>query len=312
MSKAPFAIDPVLTGAILAYRNLELIADSVLPRLVPIAKEEFTYTLMTKAEGFTIPDTKVGRKGEPNEVEFTGTRVTGRTEDYGLDDFVPFNDVQNAPAGYDPEAYAAVMLEDLVQLDREVRVANTVFAQATYPASNRVTLAGNQQWSDFVNSDPIADITTALDTPIVRPNVAVFGRQAFSTLSRHPKIAKAVLGNSGDVTIATRKQIAELFELEEVLVGASYVNTAKPGQAATMARVWGKHAAFIRRDKLVQTTDDKRVTFGFTVQYGQKVAGRIPEPKKGLRGGTRVRVGESVAEVISAADVGYFVQNAIA
>lgn len=31
-----------------------------------------------------------------------------------------------------------------------------------------------------------------------------------------------------------------------------------------------------------------------------------------MRGGTRVRVGESVKEVISAADLGYFIENAVA
>ena len=38
----------------------------------------------------------------------------------------------------------------------------------------------------------------------------------------------------------------------------------------------------------------------------------MPEPKVGLRGGVRVRSGESVKEVVCAADLGYFFQNVAA
>jgi hypothetical protein len=38
----------------------------------------------------------------------------------------------------------------------------------------------------------------------------------------------------------------------------------------------------------------------------------MPEPKLGLRGGVRVRVGESVKELVIAKDLGYFFENAIA
>ena len=42
MSKAPFPIDPHLTAIAIGYRNLSLIADSVLPR-VPVGKAEFKW-----------------------------------------------------------------------------------------------------------------------------------------------------------------------------------------------------------------------------------------------------------------------------
>lgn len=53
-------------------------------------------------------------------------------------------------------------------------------------------------------------------------------------------------------------------------------------------------------------------TYGFTAQFGQSVAGTIPDQRKGLRGGQIVRVGESVKEVIAANDAGYLFAAAIA
>ncbi|MFV9531212.1 hypothetical protein ACNUIM_32135 [Pseudomonas aeruginosa] len=70
MSNAPFPIDPELTAIAIAYRNGRMIADEVLPR-VPVGKQEFKYWKYDLAQGFTVPETLVGRKSKPNEVEFT-------------------------------------------------------------------------------------------------------------------------------------------------------------------------------------------------------------------------------------------------
>src|SRR6185312_1109277 len=156
MSKAPFAIDPVLTGITLAYKNLSLIADSVLPRITPpLDKEVFNYTAWTQAEAYTIPNTKVGRKSAPNEIEFTGTESTSQTDDYGLDDVIPWTDTANAGITFDPRARAVVTLSDLIALDREVRVAALLFATGSYASGQSATLSGTSQWSDFTNSNPL-------------------------------------------------------------------------------------------------------------------------------------------------------------
>ncbi len=309
MLNAPFPIQPELTAIAIAYRNAALIADDVLPR-VPVGKQEFKYLKHALAEGFTLPDTKVGRKGKPNEVEFSATETSESTQDYGLDDPVPQNDIDNAPPNYDPLGRATESTTNLILLDREKRAANLVFAAANYATANKVTLSGTSQWSDFTNSDPIAAIMNALDACVMRPNIMVIGRPTFSVLVRHPKIVKAVLGNSGDSGIARRQDVAALFELEAVYVGEGWLNTAKKGQAASLSRVWGKHCSLIYRDRLADAS--RGVTFGLTAQFGGRVAGAQPDPNIGLRGGQRVRVGESVKELLTANDLGYFFENAVA
>jgi hypothetical protein len=313
MATAPFPVDPVLTGIALAYRNPAYIADQVMPRVNPVLeKEEFTYMRMTLAEGYTVPNTLVGRKSNPSEIEFTGARLTGRTQDFGLDDVIPSNDMANAPAGYDPRAFAVEGLADLIAQDREQRVANLVFASATYPAANRVTLSGTSQWSDRVNSDPLNAILSALDVPILRPNVMVLGQQTWTQLRQHPRIVNAIAGAAPNAGSASREQVANLLELDEIIVGASFTNSARRGQTPTFQRLWGKHAALLRRDTLSNGMQANRVTFGVTFQFGQRFAGAMEEPKTGLRGATRVRVGESVSETVIANDVAYYFENAVA
>ncbi|MBK5957398.1 capsid protein [Rhodoplanes elegans] len=315
----PFPVNPALTAIAVGYRNpaQTLIADDVLPR-VPVGSESFKWTEYPLAEGFTVPETKVGRMGQPNRVEFTGTEKDGSTEDHGLDDLIPISDINEAArqraaglGNYDPRARATEGLTDLLQLAREIRVAGIVHAAATYAAGRKVTLSGTSQFSDYTNSDPIGVIKAALEgTLVYRPNTLVLGHAVWSKLSSHPHLVNAVRGNLTNKGVITREEFAALFEVRRVLVGESYVNTAKKGQAASLARVWGKHIACLYIDPAATT--QRGITFGFTAQVGTRIAGSVQDPNIGLEGGERVRVGEKVRELIVAQDVGYFIENAVA
>lgn len=322
MAQAPFVIQPQLTAISLTYQNRTFIAETVLPR-VPVMSQAFKWSKYTLGDGFTIPDTRVGRKSAPGQIDWTATEFSDATLDYGLEDAVPQADIQNAEAvqkmwgtkPIDPMMRSTTLLTQLIATDRESRVANIVFALATYPAANRVTLSGTSQWSDTTNSNPVSALMNALDIPVVRPNVLVLGQQTWTGLRQHPKVTAAAFPSGGNAlgggTVLQREALAALLEIEEVVVGPAWYNTAKPGQTPSLSRLWGKHASLIYRAPQVETVND--VTFGFTAQWGDRIAGTIErDPSVGLRGGTRVRVGESVKEEISASDAAYFFQNAVA
>jgi hypothetical protein len=306
---APFPITPELQAIAIMYKNPALIADLVLP-YTPVGKQTFKYRKFTKAENFTIPDTKVGRKSEPNKVEFTFTETEATCGDYGLDDLIPQEDYDNAPEGYDPESHAVEGLTELVLLDREVRAAALVFAAGSYASANKIDLTGvaGTQW-DEADGDPIEDIQTGLDACIMRPNKMVIGQLAWSVLRRHSDIVSAVLGNSGTKGIVSRQAVADLFELEEVIVGQGFLNSSKKGQTPVFSRVWGKHVALIHQNPNAGVNNG--TTFGYTARFGNRIAGRIPAPTIGLKGSTLVRSGESVKELITANDLGYFIENVI-
>ena len=304
---APFPIDPELTAIAIAYRNPALIADEVLP-IVPVGKQEFKFWKFDLAQGFTVPDTKVGRRGAPNEIEFNATEQTDSTVDYGLDDKIPQSDIDNAPQNYDPVGHAVEGIMNLVKLGREKRTADIVFNAATYASGYKETLSGSSQFDD-PNSTPIKTIADALDKMIMRGNVMVIGQAAWSVLRRHKDIVSAVLGNAGEKGMVSRQAVAELFELDDVLVGRGWLNIAKKGQTPSLSRVWGKHIALLYRDRLANT--QRGTTFGYTARFGDAVAGQWEDKNIGLRGGVVVRAGESVKEVIAANDLGYFLENVI-
>lgn len=318
-SNRPFPVNPVLTAIAVGYSNpaVSLIADQVLPR-VDVGDESFKWTEYPLSEGFTVPETLVGRKGRPNRVEFSGTEKDGSTSDYALDDEIPIGDIRTAErqraaglSNYDPRARATEGLTNLTKLSREVRVAALVHSAATYATGRKVTLSGNSQFSDYTNSTPIDVLMAAIEgTLVFRANSLVMGQAVWSKLRSHPHLVNAVRGNLTNKGMITREELANLLEIKQVLVGEGYVNTAKKGQDVSLARVWGKHIAALHIDP--SATNKSGITFGITAQVGTRIAGNIADPHIGMEGGEIVRVGEKVKELIVAKDVGYFIENAVA
>lgn len=320
----PFVVDPILTTIAIGYRNpaASLIADAVLPR-VPVGAEKFGWTEYPLSEAFNTPDARVGRRGRVQQLEFGGTEQTSEVEDFGLESPIPYSDIdaaaearQRKVSTFDPEGHAAMMLADAVANIREVRVAQLVQTLGTYAADKRVTLAGNDQFSDYVNSDPIGVIKAGCEATLVYPpNTMAMGRAVWSKLSSHPKLVNAVKGNVTNAGIITKEQLRELFSdygIKDVLVGDAFYNTAKPGQAQVLGRAWGKHISLLHINPVAQATPNGGITFGLTAQYGTKISGRIEDNAIGLQGGVNIRTGERVKELVVAKDVGYFIQNAVA
>ena len=302
--KFPFPVDPELTQIAMAYRNRAMIADMVLP-IVPVGKKEFKYTVFHKDERFTVPDTLVGRKSRVNEVEFGASEETASTRDYGLEDPIPQDDIDHAGSRFNPVEQAVEAIQDLLALDREVRTANMVMNAANYGAGNKTTLS--KAWTD-PTADVIGDIHAAQDAVVYADvNVMTLSKQDWRILSTHPQIVKAVNRNSGDAGIVTRQAVADLFELDEILVGQSRVNIARKGQPANLQRVWSGGVHLQHRAQNINSRNG--LTFGFTAEYGDRVSGQREDPDIGLRGGQRVRSGMSVVELITAADLGYLIQG---
>lgn len=288
---APYPISPELTKVAREYRNDRFIADEVLPR-IPVASMEFKYLTTNAAELLARLDTRVGRKSAPNEVSFTAGEILDAVHGAGLEHVIPWHDLANAPDPDEMKRNATRDTTDLILLDRERRVANLVFSSISYPAGNVQTLAGSDQWSD-PSSDPVKAIMDALDTCIMRPNIAVFGRRTWTHISRHPKIIEATIWDGADTGIATPDAVANLLEIDRIVVGDAWHNSAKKGQAASLTRLWGPHAAFLY---MGQAGNPNR--WGATAAWGDRFAWTYEEPNRSVRGAHVVRVGEYVEEFI--------------
>lgn len=309
MALAPFPIDPALTAIAIAYKNPDYIADMVMPR-VAVDKQKFTFLQYAVDTFFNVPDTRVGRRSQPNEVTLDAVEVADFCEDYGLRGGVPNADIDNSDSRHDPLGVETMFLQEQIALDRERRVAAIIHAQASYDAGLRVALAGNDKFTDYVNSDPIGVINSALEAPLARPNQMVFNSYGWSKFRAHPKIVEAVKGTGAKAGNASREAVAELFEIDEVIVGKARANSNKRGQAAAIVPLFGKHIALIHKAPVPEAKG--AVTFGASFQFGDRIAGQWEDKNMGLRGGIAVQTGESLRERIVANQAGYLIENAFA
>ncbi|MEP3298556.1 MAG: hypothetical protein ABJO27_19140 [Pseudoruegeria sp.] len=302
-----FTESPKLTAIAIGYRNPDqvLIADDVLPRITAPARN-FKWTVYGEADAFTVPNTRVGRRGTPNRIEIEGTELDGSVDDFGLD--IPLDNVtigEGLKNGNDPKNKATERATDLVMLDREVRVSELVTDPSNYHGDHLESLSGTDLFDDH-DSDPTTIIEDMLDSCWIRPNQVTFGLSSWRAYRRHPKVVKAVQGNSGDEGRATRDQVAELLEVRRVIVGASRINIKKPGEDPVLNRVWGNIVAGQYIDRNADTSGG--VTFGYSAVHGKKVAGTLPADM-GIRGGVLVRSAESIVEKIVANRAGFLIQN---
>lgn len=313
-----FVANAAMTAIAIKYSNpaTAFIADQLLPR-TPVMTEAFKWNEIPLGDAFSVPNTAVSRRGKVPEVEFGSIEVPGAINDYGIQNVIPKSDIEAAAAQraaglstFDPRNHAAAMLTDLMLLDREVRVAAVAQNSANYSASNITTIATAADRFDSDTSDPEAVIDAAINSvTIFRPNTAAMGAQVWQKLRRHPNLVKAVRGTIQADGKITRQEFIDYFELTNLLIGEAFVNTARPGQTTSLSRVWGKSVSLLYINPMANTQGG--VTWGFTAQFGSRIAGTIIDSDVGLQGGEVARVGEQVAELVVAKAAGALIQNAI-
>lgn len=107
-----------------------------------------------------------------------------------------------------------------------------------------------KQWNDST-STPIENVRdakrTILQSTGFEPNKLVLGRAVYDKLVDHPAVIDRIkYGNTpGGPARGTLALLAQLFEVDEVLVMNAIENTAKEGQTNSHSFIGGKHAMLV-------------------------------------------------------------------
>ncbi len=187
--------------------------------------------------------------------------------------------------------------------------ADLVSDTNNYASNLQTTLAGTNLWSTD-SSNPIKAMLEALDKPLLRPNKIIIGQEVWSRLRHHPKVISALYGSNSNGKFVGREELAGLLEVDEILVGTSYINMARRGETANFASSWGKHVAMLHIDPVVGTRHG--VSWGYTATYEDILVKRGRDERAGLNGAEIVKVTLSCREVAAANRAGYLLKNVIA
>lgn len=167
------------------------------------------------------------------------------------------------------------------------------------------------QWSDNA-SDPIKDVQAGCEAIQVKtgrkPNKIVFGQQVWNTLTRHPLIIDRIKGGATTAVPAQvqRQLVAQLFELEEVLVMSAIQNTAKEGQAVAASFIGGKRALLVHAAaRPARQTPSAGYTFAWKGYLNNTMATAITKFRMDHLKSDRIEIEASYVQQITGVPLGY-------
>lgn len=175
------------------------------------------------------------------------------------------------------------------------------------------------QWND-ASSNPIEDVRTGKrtvkGTTGFSPNKLVLGKAVYDTLCDHPDILDRIKygQTAGAPAMVNANVLAQLFEVDEVLVMESIQNTAVEGATASYSFIGGKKALLLYTPKRAGLrVPSAGYTFAWN-QYtgasenGVQVSRFRMEPRKS----DRVEIEAAFVQKKVAAELGYFWNTIVA
>lgn len=303
-------VDPVLTTVAQGYRNSEMAAQWLFPRvdvslrggqIITFGKEGFMLYASQRAPGENTKRVQLGYAGGPFALI-----------DYSLEGQVPVENLQDAARGpgIDLAQIAINGVGRIMDLRLEKYSADLARNPANYPAGNKITLSGTAQWSDFTGtSNPASVIEVgkeAIRAATGRlPNVMVIGPAAMSKLRLHPAIIDRMKYTGRDV--ASTGFLADLFGIANVVVGAAiYSNDA--GTAFT--DVWGKDVV-LGFTETATAANAGVPSYGYTYNLTGYPLAEEPYMDRNSKSWL-YPVTRSEQPVIAASTAGYLITNAVA
>lgn len=238
-------VDQHLTNLAINYRPRKMIADMIFPR-VNVPKQSDSFLVWDQGDLWRVNDTKRSPNTEANKVTTSVTSDNFNCQNYALKDSITVEDRVNADPVFTRELEGGKIrrLTDWLALDWEKRISSQVTNTANVGSSAAV---GSSWTTQSANSDPLGDVLTAIenveDATGYRPNRVVFGGEAWRVFRKNPTIIDKTRapGVTGGDFFPTKALVAELLEVEEIMIGNAFENTGEEGIGDTITRIWADH-----------------------------------------------------------------------
>jgi hypothetical protein len=243
-----------LTNISVAFiqKQTNFVADQVFP-IVPVDKQSDAYFSYDQAywNRDEMKDRAPSTESEGNgyAVDATATYYC-KLKAFHKDIADPIRANQDAPLNLDREATEYNTLKALIK--RETEFAAAYMAAAVWtrdfdgvsssPTTNEVL-----QWNDAA-STPIEDVWDAKESILqstgFEPNVLCIGYPVFKALKNHADIVDRIKAGQtpGGPAVVTTNDLAQVFDVEKVVVMRAIRNTALEGAAKSNAFIGGKKA----------------------------------------------------------------------
>jgi len=307
--------DAILTNIAVKYvqNDDEFIASKIFPN-VPVDKQSDKYYKYAKdAFARAMAERRAGAE------ESAGGGFELSTDNYYCDQNSFHKDVpKDVAANTDNPLNAFRDATDFVtwamNLRKEQDFVETFFKTGVWGTDR--TLAGAERWNDYDDSNPIKDVKDAgrviQKACFKKPNTLVVGPEVHDALLDHPDIIDKMKYTAIPTPKATRVMLAQMFDVDNYLVGESVAVTSVEGQTITTGFQWGKKALLCYA---AQRPTLMGLSAGYTFSwnaFGNKFGVRIDRfPMRHLNNAERVEGDMAYDLKVVAAEAGYFFETAV-
>lgn len=235
---ADLHIDHYLTNLSVAWQQdqSKFVADKVFP-VVPVTNKSDDYAIFPK--GFFFRDEMAPRPlgGRPNQVDYTVEKGSYSVEEEGLEHKIDDRVRANADQPLDPDRAGMRLLTGQAMIHRDSDWTSSYFKTGVWgtdlTGKSKEPGAGEFLQFDQAGTEPVEFIDTQRDAlgsaTGFDPNTLVLGRDAYRVIRNHAEVKDRIKYTQRG--IVTPDLLAELFEVENVVVPGSVKNSAQEGAA---------------------------------------------------------------------------------
>lgn len=255
--------------------------------------------------------------------DFEFTKFSYATDEHGweepLDDrtLAVFRDL------IDAETIHAQRAVDFVLRNYEIACAALLYDTAVWTGAALAT-AITHEWDDHANAVPVDDVEAARLKVIagcgMEPNALICNRKQAFHLGQCASIVDRIkYSGLDDPKNISLKALAECLQIEMILVAGGYKSTAKEGQDAVIATVWGDE--YMMLAKVAVTDDPKEPCVGRTFMWSgdgpgapgteEEIAVIVEEYREENRRGSVIRARNDRDLVVMYAQAAHLFSNAI-
>ena len=304
-------IDRPLSNLVVGFEPQGTIVQNFLP-IVNVNKQSDLYFKYEKGDFFRIPSsTERAPKTKGRTTHFNVSSESYYATNYALVDEMDFETLVNQDDPLKLKEKGARNLVNLLMLDMENRIASQTRSVSNMGSGS--TVASKWSSSTAGTSDPFGDIALAKNTIRSQTgydaNTMIIGREAYNALVRHADILDRIKYVQRGVV--TADLLASLFDIPNVYVGNSIINTGEENLADSFSDVWGDESIIAHFAQSETDGKNPSLMYGFrwtNPLFGSPMAVESwDDPDH--RNFTNLRVQYYQDEKITAKDLGYVLKD---
>lgn len=308
-SSALVTLRPDLAQSFMQF-DLEMARQGFIAQLVcpvmDVAKASGNFGIIPIEQLLQNRDTQRAPGSGYQRGKYTFKPATFATAEHGAEEPVDDNEAELYRSYFDVEQIAAARALDAVLRGLEQRVAALYFSTATFTGALTVAAASTYLKANWATATPIDDVETAVQQVWANsglwPTSLILDRHVYRNMRNCQQIIDRVK-YSGFINPTakdiTPNVLAEVFDLQEVIVAGEGQNSADEGQAASISTIWDKTKMMVAR--IDRSKDFRRPTVGRCFHWGDDgstIGGTIEsyrdEPKRSDVIRVRNQTGEQI------------------